>query len=188
MSEYSYQYGEGAPFTEEYFMGALAAFQAADPITQIIVITFLTLITVGAIIFSLYMIKMMIEFVIKMIKGIVKTASAKPRPSQSSTMNQNQPGRSPIVGPTPIVNSGVIQYPQAQDITPNQVQPPIVQQPIVQPPIVQQPIVQPPEQTQAEFFCSNCGARFSNRMLTMIKTNLKAYCEQCGQGFMVAEN
>lgn len=189
MSEYSYDYefAEGAPFTEEQFLGALAAFQAADPITQIIVITFLTVITVGAIIFSIYVIKLVIQFMIKMIKGIVKTASAKPIVSQPSAMipPQNQVSPVPVVGPNPAVQPVIGQYSNrnSQSSVQPQGQVPVVQQPIAQPLNVQQPEPQVPE-----FFCSNCGARFSSRMLAMIKTNHKAYCEQCGQGFMVADN
>ncbi len=179
MSEYPYYYefAEGAPFTEEHLMGALAAFQAADPITQIIVITFLTLLTVGAIIFSIYMLKLLIEFMIKMIKGIVKISSAKPIVSQNPTMNpsQNQISRNPVVGLAPMIQPVVGQSSDINSQNSAQSQ-------------VQQSIVQQPEPQPTEFFCSNCGARFSNRMLAMIKTNHKAYCEQCGQGFMVADN
>ena len=63
---------------EQHIMAAYEAFQAADPLTQSIIMIFLCIGSVCLMTFAIYMMKLFITFIVKMIKGIVKTAGAKP--------------------------------------------------------------------------------------------------------------
>lgn len=39
-----------------------------------------------------------------------------------------------------------------------------------------------------EYFCSECGMKFSDRMAGQITSNGIAFCEHCGKGFKIVDN
>ena len=148
MNQYNFNYSEELPIVEDQFLAAIDAFQGADPITQIIILSLVTLLTVGAFTFAFYMIKLVFVFIYKTLKGIISIIAAKPK----------------------TVNVNTTQYRVR----------PVEQRLKVQPIVAAKP-------EEPKYFCSNCGATFTSQMLSVIRTQHKAYCEGCGQGFMVAD-
>jgi DNA-directed RNA polymerase subunit RPC12/RpoP len=172
---------------EQHIMAAYEAFQAADPLTQAIIMIFLCIGSVCLMTFAIYMMKLFITFIVKMIKGIVKTAGAKPVVSLTPVP---QAAQAPQTPQAPYLNQPV----QNQPVYPQQAHPqsyPTQSNNNVQPAAQNRlniQTVQPEQPAEIDYFCSNCGAKFSKHMIGIIKAQHKAFCEQCGQGFMVAEN
>ncbi len=170
-------------------------FQTQPLILQITILLFLTGVTVGAIIFSYYMIKLVVMFFIKLIKGgvtVVKAGvqyrSSQPAITTSSAAPAGQSniqyGQGPQAGIRPTQH---LTQNQTQHQTQHQTQ---KQAPFSQPQnglstnlsAVNKQGSQPKVPV---VHCSNCGNPFTEKMIDALKQSEKVYCEFCGQGFII---
>lgn len=164
---------EHLPFGDD-FLSLIEFMQGQDPVLQWIVGALIIALTVGMIVFTVYMMKLVITTIIKMIKGAVKVGKA--------GVGYNNHGSIPLHA-----------SPQGQQIS--------ARAPVNQPVYQQMPVNQPVQTNQnqqmsanqqaqaveikTDYFCSNCGNKFTDMMIETIKKNERVYCEYCGQGFMV---
>jgi DNA-directed RNA polymerase subunit RPC12/RpoP len=182
----------------ENFIRFVDFFQTQPLILQITILLFLTGITVGAIAFSYYMIKLVVVFFIKLVKGVatvvkssidyrtpqqpeVQQVKGSIAPPAQFNLNHGQPAQG-VMEPQTQYNQQIQQAPQSvmnpSPITGSQTSQAFSNN-------ISAIQNQPPKSKIPVLHCSNCGNAFTEKMIEAIKQTEMVYCEYCGQGFMI---
>ena len=148
-------------FIMQRFADFLDFFQIQPLYLQIIIIAFLTACTVGMVTFAYYCIKAVVTFFIKLIKGTFKIGEAAIK--YKKPLNHKIGDHNAVTSPNQKGKNGT-------DVNEKAMKPNGTLDEKVK---------------SVDYHCTNCGNKFSDKMMRTIINNEKVFCEYCGQGFVV---